>query len=312
MSIPTDPFALPAVLPSALPASTPVLVSGASGQLGRRVVELLLDQGQAVIAASRHPERLAELGARGATLRRIDFDDPRSVADAVVGVERAIFISTDAVGARAEAQRAAVQAAAEAGLAHLVYTSVVSVAAPEMPVGPDHLVTEAAIRAAFPSHTILRNSLYAELLVGAAAGAAASGQLVTARGAGQVAWVSREDCARAAAAALVDGFSGARVLDITGPEAISDASLAALIAQLSGRPVQHVAVPAEALVEGLVQQAGLPRPLAELLAAFDGAAERGLLASASPHLGALTGQAGAPVAAVLRAAALAQGWAAAG
>lgn len=153
------PHADPHADPHASVAAAPVLVSGAGGQLGRRVVELLRDQGHAVIAASRHPERLAALGARGAALRRIDFDDPRSVADAVHGVERAIFISTDAVGARAEAQRAAVLAAAEAGLAHLVYTSVVSVAAPEMPVGPDHLVTEAAIRAAFPSHTILRNSL---------------------------------------------------------------------------------------------------------------------------------------------------------
>lgn len=281
--------------------STPVFVSGASGQLGRQVVSLLLDAGQPVIAGTRSPEKIADLVARGAEARAVDFTDADSLAQAFAGVERALIISLDAVGSRLAPQKAAIQAAKAAGVKHLVYTSVISADDPAMALADEHFPTEEAIRAAFDSYTILRNSLYAELVIGAAGPALATGQLVTAREGGAIAWVSREDCARAAAAALTDGFQGGRILNITGPEALTGDEMAALIAELGDGEVAHLSIPPAALVDGLVTQAGLPRFLAEVFVGFDVSAAKGLLGQASGDLEALTGAPGAALREVLTA-----------
>lgn len=265
-----------------------LLVSGASGQLGRRVVELLLESGDhTVIAASRDPARLADLAARGAIVRALDFDapDPRAFA----GVDRALLISVDALEGRLERHRRAIDAAVQAGVGHLVYTSIVSPRSPHLLVGPDHAGSEASIQAGARGYTLLRNDLYADLLLGAIAPAVATGQLITARGDGRIAYVTREDCARAAAAALRDGFDGQRVVDVTGPESLSGEDLAGILTALTGREVVHTSVPVEGFVEGLVAHAGLPRPIADLLASFERAAAAGDLAAVSPGVRALTG-----------------------
>lgn len=279
--------------------SQPTLfVSGASGQLGRQVVERLLDGGHRVVAGTRTPEKLADLAARGAVVRRVDFNDDASLAAAFVGVDRTLIVSTDDFAVRGAHQVRAVDAAKAAGVRHLAYTSVVSPTSPRLIVAADHLGTERAIAERFASHTILRNNLYADLLIGALGPAVASGQLVTARGEGRIAYVRREDCAAAAAAALADGFEGARVLDITGPAAVSGDELAAIAAEISGRPVVHLSVPADAWVAGAVA-GGLPAPIAHVLASFDAAAAAGDLASASGAVAALTGSSPASVAAFL-------------
>lgn len=278
--------------------SETLFVSGASGQLGSRVVALLRAGGHTVIAGTRSPERLSALAADGVEVRRIDFNDPDSFASALAGVDRALLISTDAIGARVDGQIAAVKAAAAAGVSHVVYTSVIEADNPEMAVSEDHRGTEQAIEAAFDSYTILRNNLYADMVPGAMAQAVATGKLITARGAGKIAWVQREDCARAAAAALSDGFSGARTLDITGPQALSGDEMAALFAELSGKPVVHVPVSGEALGEGL-SAAGLPAPLVAALVGFDLSAEQGLLGRVSGDLAELTGAPGATLRSVL-------------
>lgn len=266
-------------------------VSGASGQLGRAVVELLLASGAKVIAGSRSPEKLMDLKAAGAELRRMDFTDLESVKSALSGVDRALFVSTDAVGQRQGPQIQALQAAAQVGVKHLVYTSLVSADSSEMAISEEHRATEIAIQEAFSSYTLLRNNLYAELLFGAVSQAVSSGQLVTARGKGKVAWVSRQDCARAAAAALEDGFEGRRTLDIAGPHSLTGEETAAILQSVSGQPVQHLAVPAEALKAGMLS-AGLPPMMAEILSAFDVSASKGLLDKSAGDLEALTGKGG--------------------
>lgn len=147
-----------------------------------------------------------------------------------------------------------------------------------------------AIRASGLGYSVLRNSLYAELMIDTVKRAIATGQLIAAAGEGKVAYVTREDCARAAAAALAAEYDGLRILDITGPQALSQAEVAAIASRLSGQAVTYVAIPHSALVDGMVG-AGLPRPVAEIYASFDAGIAAGVLDVALGALQQLTGQA---------------------
>jgi len=247
-----------------------ILVSGAGGQLGRRVVELLLEaRGARVIAGSRDPGKLADLAARGVELRRVDFEDPK-LAQAFAGVDRLLIVSTDALdepGRRLAQHRAAVAAAEAAGVPHVVYTSMLN---PEpgspVPFAPDHHGTEQALAASRLGWTVLRSSWYAELLIGKAAQALATGRWVTATGDGRAGYIGREDCARAAAAALL-APQGNRVLDIAG-EPLTAAEIAATVARVFGRPVAVVQVSEAELAAGL-EEAGVPGPMARVAAMID-------------------------------------------
>jgi NAD(P)H dehydrogenase (quinone) len=276
-------------------ANDKLLVTGASGKLGQRVLELLLsaDAGP-IVATTRKPETLAAWAARGVEVRRADYDAPETLATALAGVERALLISTDSIerpGQRLEQQRRAVRALEAAGVRHVVYTSMPRPEGSPVIIAPDHFATEQALTASRLDFTILRNNIYADMLLLSLPGAIASGQLIDARGKGAIAYVWRDDCARAAAAALADRSRGARtIVDITGPEAVTSAQLAAWVSDLFGRPVAHVDVPPAALVEGL-QQHGLPPPVAQILASFDVAISRGELADVSDGVRQLTGRA---------------------
>jgi NAD(P)H dehydrogenase (quinone) len=193
------------------------------------------------------------------------------------------------------------KAAERAGVRHVVYTSLTN-PGPESPIAlaADHRSTEEALAASALGYTVLRNNLYAEVLLPLLGRAIASGQLVAAAGQGAVGYVTREDCARAAAAALRSPFTGRRGLDITGPELVSHAQLAALASELSGRPVRYVPTSREALEAGLLG-AGLPPPLAAAFASFDEAIARGTLAVSSAAVTELTGRKPESVPAVLSA-----------
>lgn len=274
--------------------SQTLLVTGASGQLGRRVVELLLETGETnIVAGTRKPENLADAAAQGVTVRYVDFDDAPSMKAAFAGVDRLLLISTDVVGVPDIRQRqhlAAVQAAAEAGVKHVIYTSLVDPVETPVTLAPDHAATEAALAATRMGWTILRNNLYADMLPQTIKQALQfGGQLFSAVGAGRIAWVTREDCARAAAAALASGFEGRRVLNITGPEALSQVELAQMASQLTGQTITYVQLPADVLSSNLAQ-AGLPPPIVDLLVSFDVAAAQGKLEAVSSDFGSLTGR----------------------
>jgi len=136
-----------------------VLVSGAGGQLGRRVLELLVAAPGArrIIATTRRPEALAAFAARGVEVRRADLDEPAGLAAAFAGADRALLISTDALdrpGRRLAQHRAAIAAFASAGVAHVVYTSALD--APSVgPITADHQGTEAELARSQLDHTIL-------------------------------------------------------------------------------------------------------------------------------------------------------------
>jgi NAD(P)H dehydrogenase (quinone) len=276
--------------------SSTLLVTGASGHLGRRVIELLLAsddaRGQNIVATTRTPDKVADLAERGVDVRAASFDDRASLSAAFRGVSRALLISTDAVdrpGRRIEQHRTALEAAKTAGVKHVVYTSLTHTDPTSLvTLAPDHWATEQAIAASELGHSILRNNMYTDYLLNGLAHAVPAGRIVNAHGSGAVSYVTREDCARAAAAALASRFDGRRVLDITGPAALTQSELAAIVSEVTGRPVVYEAVDASVAKAQLIAS-GLPEIFAELLVSFQRSAAKDQLAVVSPAVKALTG-----------------------
>ncbi|HEX4458708.1 MAG TPA: SDR family oxidoreductase, partial [Polyangia bacterium] len=269
-------------------------VTGAGGTLGRRVLALLLEQAAGpIIATTRNPAALADFAARGVDVRAADFDAPSTLRAAFAGAERALLISTDSIatpGHRLAQHQRAIRALAEAGVRHVVYTSMPKPEGSAILIAPDHDGTEKALHASALDFTILRNNIYADMLLEVLPGALASGQLVDAKGDGATAYVWREDCARVAVAALADRAHGGRhVVDVSGPAAVTAREVATLAAEVSGRPLTHVAVSPAAYVDGLVAH-GMPQPIAEIFASFDSAIARGEVAHVGDGVQRLTGQ----------------------
>ena len=270
-----------------------IAITGAAGHLGRLTAQQVLDRvppGE-VVLITRRPDAIADLADAGATVRHGDFDEPASLPAAFAGVDRLLLISTDVLGNRVAQHTAAIEAAAAAGVRHVIYTSIVN-AGSELPlvVSHEHGATEQAIRDRGLRWTALRNGVYAEFQVGAAARAAASGQLVHNNGDGATAYVSREDCAAAAAAVLTTDGHEDRAYDITGPELVTQAQFAALVADITGRPVTAVAIDDDAATQGLVA-AGVPAEAAPAYASFGTAIREGVLDGVSPAVEDLTGRA---------------------
>jgi NAD(P)H dehydrogenase (quinone) len=269
-----------------------IVITGASGHLGRLTAELVLDcvPASEVILTTRHPEALSDFAERGAKVRQADFDRPETLAAAFAGGERLLLISADVVGRRVAQHRAAIEAAREAGVRHVAYTSYLN-PVEENPavITPDHRETEKALRESGLAWTALRNAFYAEYQVPVGAQAIATGQLVHNNGDGRIAYVSREDCAAAAAAILTTDGHGDKAYDITGPEPLSQRDVAALLSEVSGRPVEAVAVDDEAFIQGLTAS-GMPEPVARELASYGRAIREGYLDEASGVVENLSGR----------------------
>lgn len=277
-----------------------IALTGAAGNLGRLVAEHLIastDPSQ-IVLITRRPQAVADLVDRGAGVRPADFGQPETLPAAFAGVDRLLIISADDVDTRLPGQLAAVDAAKLAGVGHLFYTSVTN-PVPENPAGvvPSHQATEEAMAASELRWTALRNNLYAEYQVPTIQQAAASGSLVTNAGAGLTSYVTRTDCAAAAAAALLHP-DPAQVYDISGPAGVSTGDLADLAAGLRGGPVQVVDVSDEEYVAGLIA-AGLPEAAAGLLASFGTATREGFMDRSTSAVKDLTGRDATPLSSVL-------------
>lgn len=279
-------------------AEPTLLVTGASGHLARRAIEVLLDVPgeRTIIATTRRPDALADLAARGVDVRAADFDDEAGLDAAFAGAQRALLVSTDAVGEpgrRVAQHRRAIDAFARAKVRHLVYTSAPP-AKSLGPIGDDHRATEAALQESPLDFTVLRNGLYMDLLLASLPAALAAGALVDARGDGAVAWITRDDCARVAAAMLLEAAPGRRAVDVVGAEALTSPQLAALVAEVTGRPLVHAPVSEDELIAGMTAH-GLPAPVAAAYAGFDRAIARGELARSGGVVERLTGTAATSV-----------------
>jgi NAD(P)H dehydrogenase (quinone) len=273
-----------------------LLVSGAAGHLGERVVAHLLGAEKVpasrIVAATRTPGKLASLTAKGVAVRRLDFEDPTTLASALEGVERMLIISTDAIdrpGRRLAQHRAAVEAAKAAGVGHIVYTSMPNPETSLVTFAPDHLGTERALAASGLGWTVLRMNWYMENLLGSLPPALAMGKWYTAAGEGRVGYVSREDCARAAAAALAASDRGNSRLDVTGPQALSVSEIAAIARSVASKPLEVVQQTDEQRQQAL-GAAGLPPPIVALVVSVEASIRAGKLDAASDTVEKLTGR----------------------
>lgn len=240
------------------------MVTGAGGKLGREVVAALLARAPAgqVIAGSRSPERL-ELPV-ALQRRRVDFDDRAGLESAFQGVDRLLVISADGPDEqRTRQHETAFEAARAAGVNVVGYTSLAAVpAAVESSLVEVHRRSEAALRATGLAHLIFRNNIYLESLDMLFAGYETRGVVAHPVGDGAVGWISRPDIARIIARELVEGRPD-RVVEVSGPEALSLPDAVRKLAQVSGREVAFVDPPREVYRTALIEQAGFPPALAE-------------------------------------------------
>lgn len=251
-----------------------VIITGASGSFGRQVTRLVLEKipPSKLILVTRKPASLAEFRARGAQVRFGDFDRPESLAPALAGGEKMLLISTLAVGPLRQRQhRAAIEAAALAGVRHIVYTSSVGIhpKSPSFAVA-DHYFTEELLRRAGPAFTFLRDSQYAEVIVTMMAPTAIrTGKWAMSARDGSMAFVSKKDCVASASAVLTSpGHEGA-IYEITGPELYTFRRAAQIASETTGRPIEYVDVTDDEKL-AMWDAAGVPRAYAEGMTNDDG------------------------------------------
>ena len=273
-----------------------IAVTGATGQLGRLVVAALLARGvpaQDVIAAVRTPEKAADLAALGVQVRHADYAQPETLAPALQGADRVLLIS-GTPGDRVAQHAAVVDAAAQAGVELLAYTSILNAGTTTMLLAADHQATEQLIAESGLPHAFLRNGWYTENSLMELEAALEHG-IFGAAGQGHFSPAARADYADAAAAVLTDRApSTGAAYELGGDEPLTMHEVATRLGDATGRPIAYHDLPVEQYA-GVLAQAGLPEPVAQVLADASAAIARGELTTGSGDLRRLIGRPSTPV-----------------
>ncbi len=267
-----------------------IVVTGATGHLGRLAVEALLRRGVPagrIVAVGRNVEKIADLAGRGVVVRRADYGDADALRAAFDGVERLLFVSGSEAGARVDQHLAVIAAAKEAGAELVAYTSIVRADTSTLLLARDHAATERALIASGLPYSLLRNSWYIENYTDDLTPAFEHG-LVGAAGDGRISAATRADYADAAAAVMTEEGHENTVYELGG-EAFTLTELAAEISRRSGREVSYTDLPESEFAKILVG-AGVPAPMAEFIADADRGAATGGLYVESDDLEKLIGR----------------------
>jgi NAD(P)H dehydrogenase (quinone) len=269
-----------------------IVVTGATGHLGRLVVENLLERGVPagrIVAGARTVDRIADLRDRGVVVRILDYDEPSTLPAALEGAEKVLLVSGSEVGRRVPQHTAVAEAAVAAGTRLLAYTSAPHAETTSMRLAEEHRETERAIRRTGVPFTFLRNGWYFENYTAQIPAYLEHGAVLGAAGQGRISGAARADFAQAAAAVLTDDGHENAVYELGGDVAFTLADLAGLVARHSGKPVAYRDLPTAGLAAAL-EQAGLPAPLAAVLADVDRAIAEGALEIRTGDLSRLIGR----------------------
>ncbi|WP_081192983.1 SDR family oxidoreductase [Halomonas sp. KM007] len=268
-----------------------IVVTGATGQLGRLVIDALVKRVPAehIVAAVRNVEKAQPLAELGVHVRQANYDDPDSWQAALQGAEKVLLISSSEIGQRVDQHRAVIEAAKRQGVALLAYTSLLHADSSPLGLAQEHRETEALIHASGVPYVLLRNGWYTENYTQGAPGAVAQGVLFGCADEGRIASAGRADYAEAAAIVLASDQHREPVYELAGDSAYTLGELAAVIARQSGQRVDYVNV-SEADYVSALQQAGLPKEFASVLADADRGVAKGALLDEGHQLSQLLGR----------------------
>ncbi|RYZ44820.1 MAG: SDR family oxidoreductase [Myxococcaceae bacterium] len=268
-----------------------IVVTGATGKLGRFVVEGLLKKVPAnqVAVAVRDPDKAKDLAARGVQVRRVDYSQPGTLDGAFAKGDTVLLISANEVGKRFPQHSAVIDAAKKAGVKRLAYTSILSADTTGIALAAEHKATEEALRASGVPFTFLRNGWYFENYTENLAPALQYGVVQGSAKDGRVAAASREDYADAAVAVLTGTGHEGQVYELAGDTAFTMTEYAAEVSRQSGKAVAYVDLPAPEYSAALVK-VGLPKPYADILADADAGLAKGELFNDSHTLSRLIGR----------------------
>ena len=266
-----------------------IALTGANGQLGRLVIEHLNKAGASGIRALvRSPEKAQDLVSSTVSVVQADYDKPDTLTAALSGVDKLLLISSSEIGQRTRQHKAVIDAAKDAGVSFIAYTSILNADTSPMILAKEHRETEAALKASGIPHVLLRNGWYLENYAGTVAAALEHGAVVGSAGNGRISAATRSDYAAAAATVLAGNDTSMRTYELAGSSAFTLADLAGEISTQTGREIPFNNLPADAYA-GILVQASLPQAFADILADSDTAAARGALYSESRDLENLIG-----------------------
>lgn len=266
-----------------------IAITGATGQLGRLVIEELLKTVSAaqIVAVARDPDKAEDLAVRGVHVRQADYDAPTALEAAFQDVDRLLLISSSEVGQRVAQHRNVIEAARRTDVGLVAYTSILHADVSPLGLAAEHKETEALLKDSGLPYVLLRNGWYTENYLASVASAVQHGELQGSAGTGRIASAARADYA--AAVVLTGTGQAGKIHELAGDEAYTLGELAAEIARLSGRPVAYRDLP-QAEFQTALEGAGLPVPVAAMLADSDAGAARDGLFDDGHHLSALVGR----------------------
>lgn len=265
-----------------------IAVTGATGQLGRLLIERLRSKVPAtdIVALARTPAKAADLGVE---VREADYARPQTLDKALAGIDTLMLISGSEVGQREAQHRNLIEAAKQAGVRRVVYTSLLHADTSTLGLAPEHVATEAMLRESGLATTVLRNGWYTENYTAGAGAAVANGALIGSAGQGRIASATRADYADAAVTVLTTPGHDGQVYELAGDTAYTLAELAAEISRQSGKDVPYVDLPPAEYTAALVA-AGVPAPWPDALPALDVEAGKGALFDDGRVLSTLIGR----------------------
>lgn len=272
-------------------------VTGATGKLGRIVIEKLKERvsSESIVALVRTPEKASSLGVEA---RTFDYSKPKALADSLKGIDSLLLISSNEIGQRTQQHANVIEAAKQAGVKRIVYTSLLHADRSTLNLAEEHLATESTLKASGIPYTILRNSWYTENYTGSIPGAIGAGALIGSAGDGKIASAARVDYAEAAAVVLTSEGHVNKVYELAGDDAYTLTDLAAEVSRQIGKNIPYNNLP-EAEYVNILKKMNLPEALALSIVSWDVGASKNDMFDDAHQLSKLIGRPTTPLAKVV-------------